>query len=180
MGAKQSYLIPSQPADITKNVFQELNAITQQVTIDEPTQTIDINDEDLKRYIINLNETLFKLQQDCESSGNPSQTISPEDKNDIEKLVNDIEQLNKLYVLFNNYKVKNKIINKDLKKKYNNESGDIKLLEQNLDKLQYNTLNINHKIHSKLNKKKLLNIIIILTVLANLILLGLLIKKLLS
>ena len=177
MGAKQSYLIPSQPADITRNVFQELNSITQQGTT-QPVNKVTINDEDLIRYIINLNETLFKLQQDCQNAGAEYQTILPDDKKKIQNLVNDIEQLNKLYILFNNYKVKNKIINKDLKKKYNNESGNIKLLEQNLDKLQYNTLNINHKINSKLNKKKVLNIIIILTIIANLILLGLLIKKL--
>ena len=171
MGASQSgFQKANQPSDITENKF--LDKLKEPEPVSSFTQygiglTVpNIVDDDLKRY---TDEYKFLV-------GNYGSCSEATDK-DIKKDLEEIEQAYKLYLLYDNYKVKNKVMNEDLNKKFKNQNRSIKDGYESVDKINVNINQLELTILNKKRTQKILNFIITILVVIILVLAFLIYKK---
>tara|TARA_Y100000591_G_scaffold332871_1_gene372021 strand:- start:4296 stop:5000 length:705 start_codon:yes stop_codon:yes gene_type:complete len=172
MGAIGSKFVKAtQPVDITENIF------TQKIMETEPASSFqeyknpsgipEITDNDLKRYTDEY-DLLVKQYSGC--------NLSDEEYKTIKKELDEIENAYKLYLLYDNYKVKNKVINEDLNKKYKNQSKSIKSGYEVVDKINVNIKQLQNSILRKKKTQKILNFILIILAIM-IIVIGILIFK---
>ena len=120
MGASQSgFQKANQPREISENKFldklKEPEAVSSFGEYTNPLGISNIVDDDLKRYTDEYKFLLGKYGN-CEQSNDPV----------VKKELEEIENAYQLYLLYDNYKVKNKVMNEDLNKKYKNQTNSIK------------------------------------------------------
>ena len=173
MGASQSaFFKANQPTDTAV----DLNSLRSTLVSPEPPSSFsqygigltapNIVDDDLKRY---TDEYEFLLGK----HGSCPDATDEEIKKDLEE----IENAYKLYLLYDNYKVKNKVMNEDLNKKFRNQTKNIKNSYEVLDKININIKQLEQSILNKKRTQKILNFIIAILVIIILVLAFLIYKK---
>jgi len=171
MGASNSQFVKAeQPANINENKL--LNIINQPPAVSSFQEYVNqsgipnIVDDDLKRYTDEYKFLLGKYGT-CEESND----------DDIRKKLDEIENAYKLYLLYDNYKIKNKVMNKDLNKKYKNQNKNIKSGYESVDKIKVIIKDLELSILNKKRNQKILNFILVIVILMVLVIAFLLYKK---
>ena len=166
MGASQSlFFKASQPTDTAV----DLNSLRSTLMSPEPVSSFsqyenesgipNILDNDLKRYTDEY-ELLVGNYGSC--------TEAQDD--DIKKDLDEIENAYKLYLLYDNYKVKNKVMNEDLNKKFRNQTKNIKNGYEVVDKINISIKQLEQSILNKKRTQKILNFTIAILVIIILLL----------
>jgi hypothetical protein len=112
------------------------------------------SDDKLNKY------SLLKLYEEEKKGGEMSvddKTIS----NNLEKIKASMD----MYLLYDNYNLKNNVIIKDLKKKLQNQNAEVKTDDEQIDKLKFNINNLKENIETNKSIKLYLLIVIILALL---------------
>ena len=165
MGAAQSYEKASVNNPQLSNTIDDLNSILKNDTNPNPNpnpnptcNTLDstswCHDDNLNKY------SILKLWEKAGVDGSGDTEIS--------KLSNNLEKIKAsmdMYLLYDNYNLKNNVIIKDLEKKIRNQNGDVKTDEEKIYKLKFNINNLKENIEKNKNIKLYLLIVIILTLL---------------
>jgi len=162
MGAEQSYQKADSPTISFKNDIEDLQEYLKPIETIKKGKEYDINSINLEKY------SLYDLLK---------QSIS---KKDITKIKNDSKILDKIkisldmYLLYDNYNVKHKVMIKDLSKKLENQNKNIKDKSEEIDILNFKLKDI--KINTnKNNNTKLLLIIGVIILIILIIIIGFLI-----
>lgn len=162
MGAEQSY----QKADIQninfKNDIENLQEYLKPIESIKINKEYDINNIDLDKY------SLLDLLK---------QSVTKEDRKQImndSKLLDKIKISLDMYLLYDNYNLKHKVLIKDLSKKLNNQNNKLKGKSEEIDILNYklNDVKINTQ---KNNKTKSLLMVGIIMLIILIVILGILI-----
>lgn len=168
MGASQSYekvsesIIPNLESEIEDlEIYlgeQALNAEESEVAANALAELTNCNpnvstnwcsDENLTKYsILELN----KLQNTGNRLSNNNKSIS----HNLEKIKASMD----MYLLYDNYNLKNNVIIKDLEKKLRNQKDDVKTDNEQIDKLKFNINNLKENIEQ--NKKIQLYLLIVI------------------
>ena len=152
MGAEQSYQKADSPNISFKDDIENLQEYLKPIETIEKGKEYDINSINLEKY------SLYDLLK---------QSIS---KEDITKIKNDSKILDKIkisldmYLLYDNYNVKHKVMITDLSKKLENQNKNIKGKSEEIDILNYKLKDINMNTDKNNNTKLLLIIGIIILI----------------
>ena len=162
MGATQSYEKASVNNTDLDNTIDDLDSIlsddiakqTQTHTCNTSVSTSWCHDDNLNKY------SILKLWEKAGVDGQGDTEIS--------KLLNNLEKIKAsmdMYLLYDNYNLKNNVIIKDLEKKIRNQNGDVKTDDEKIYKLKFNINNLKENIEKNKNIKLYLLIVIILALL---------------
>jgi hypothetical protein len=164
MGASQSY----EKAALETTLISEIEGLESIINTNNQTQTNTLDTITCDPNIVNswcsdrkLNKySILKLWEDMNNDSPMSdadQTIS----NNLEKIKASMD----MYLLYDNYNLKNTVIIKDLEKKLLNQNADVKTDSEQIDKLKFNINNLKENIETNTNIKLYLLIVIILALL---------------
>jgi len=152
MGAEQSYQKANNPTISFKNDIEDLQEYLKPIESIKIGKEYDINNIDLDKY------SLFDLLE---------QSVTIENRNQImndSKLLDKIKISLDMYLLYDNYNLKHKILIKDLSKKLNNQNNSLKGKSEEIDVLNYklNDIKINTQKNNKTNLLLILGIIMLI------------------
>jgi hypothetical protein len=171
MGASQSYgKVTESDDDLNSNINKLIDYLDAEGGGDEEEESADgtqpeqeicnstipnswCHDDKLSRHSI---EKLNELS----SNG----VLSPENI-DISTNLEKIKASMDMYLLYDNYNLKNNVIIKDLKKKLQNQNAEVKTDDEQIDKLKFNINNLKENIETNKSIKLYLLIVIILALL---------------
>ena len=146
MGAEQSYQKADSPSISFKNDIEDLQEYLKPIESIKIGKEYQIDDINLDKY------SLYDILK---------QSVSKEDTT---KIMNDSKLLDKIkisldmYLLYDNYNVKHKVMLSDLSKKLQNQNKNIKVKSEEIDVLNYKLNDI--KINTQKNNKTFLLLII--------------------
>ena len=154
MGAEQSYQKADKPTVVFKNDIQNLQLYLAQSNeqSDYPTNTRSLDEIDIDKY------SLYDLLKNSASNQNRQQIKMYSD------LLDKIKMSLDMYVLYDNYNLKHKVLITDLSKKLENQNKEIKGKSEEIDTLTFKINDIKKNSKKNNNIKLLLIIGIIILV----------------
>ena len=168
MGAEQSYQKASKSTDL--NIFNDDIDDLQMYLNSKPTTSTQsgfiLDSIDIDKYSLN------ELIEDVSITEANRKTIK-----ETSELLDNIKMSLDMYLLYDNYNVKNKVILKDINKKLINQNSEIKKKHEEIDGLKFENDHIRNKLDKHRSIRKYLLLFILIMVVLILVMIGLLYIK---